>query len=160
MNDKEKRLVDISTLTGVWGLDTEFGFELSKQQFWDSVRLRYDWEISNLPTSCPCDSKFDIQHSMSYKKGGFLCIRHNDLRDQTANMISEMCQDTEIEPKLTPSPVEELQDRTSNNSIKERVDIRTQSFWEQGQQIFFDFFGFSTRMSVVVATSLCSSTML
>ena len=49
MNDKEKRLVDISTLTGVsnWLTVlpiTEFGFELSKQQFWDSIRLPYGWE--------------------------------------------------------------------------------------------------------------------
>ena len=102
MNDKEKRLVDISTLTGVWSLDTEFGFELSKQQFWDSVRLRYDWEISNLPTSCPCDSKFDIQHSMSCKNGCFIYIRHNDLRRLTANMMSEVCNCTKIEPKLIP----------------------------------------------------------
>ena len=44
MNDKEKRLVDISTLTGVsnWLTVlpvTQFGFELFKQQFWDSIRL-------------------------------------------------------------------------------------------------------------------------
>ena len=49
LNDKEKRLVDISTLTEVsyWLTVlpiTEFGFELSKQSFWDSIRLRYGWE--------------------------------------------------------------------------------------------------------------------
>ena len=61
MNDKEKRLVGISTLTGVsnWLTVisiTEFGFELSQHQFWDSIRLLYGCEISNLPTSCPCGS--------------------------------------------------------------------------------------------------------
>ena len=84
MNDKEKRLVDISTLTAVsnWLTVlpiTEFEFELSKHQLWDSIRLRYGWEINNLPTCCPCGSKFDIQHSMSCKKGDFIYIRHNDL---------------------------------------------------------------------------------
>ena len=49
LNDKEKRLVDISTLTEVsYWLKvlpiTEFGFELSKQPFWDSIRPRYGWE--------------------------------------------------------------------------------------------------------------------
>ena len=39
---------------------TEFGFEFSKQQFWDLIRLRYGWEINNLPTSCSCVSKFHI----------------------------------------------------------------------------------------------------
>ena len=72
----------------------------------------------NLPTSCSCASKFDIQHSISY-------IRHNDLRDLAANMMSEVCKDTEIEPKLTPLSGEELQGRTSNNSNEAKVDIRT-----------------------------------
>ena len=45
INDKEKRLADISTLTGVsnWLTVlpvTEFGFELSKQQFSDLTELR------------------------------------------------------------------------------------------------------------------------
>ena len=49
MNSKEKLLVDISALTGVSNwltvlLITEFWFELSKQQFWDSIRLPYGWE--------------------------------------------------------------------------------------------------------------------
>ena len=44
MNDKEKRFVDISTLTGVsnWLTFlpiTEFGFKLSKQQFSDLIGL-------------------------------------------------------------------------------------------------------------------------
>ena len=40
----------------------------------------------NLPTSCPCSSKFDNQHTMSCKSGGFIYIGHNDLRDLTANV--------------------------------------------------------------------------
>ena len=44
MNEKEKRLVKISPEEGVSNLFTmlpinEHGFELSKQQFWDSVSL-------------------------------------------------------------------------------------------------------------------------
>ena len=64
MNGKEKRLVKISTEKGVsnWLTMlsiTEHGFDLSKQQFWNLVRLRYGWEIGNLPTFCPCGSKFE-----------------------------------------------------------------------------------------------------
>ena len=83
----------------------------------------------NLPTSCPCGSKFDIQHSMSCRKGGFLYIRHNDLRDLTANMMSEVCKDTKIKSKLTPLSGEELQCRASNSSNEARVGIRTRDFW-------------------------------
>ena len=38
------------------------GFDLTKQQFWDALRLRYGWSIPNLPTTCVCASKYDIQH--------------------------------------------------------------------------------------------------
>ena len=46
MDDKEKRLVNISNLIGVSNRlavlpITEFGFELSKQPFWDSIKLRH-----------------------------------------------------------------------------------------------------------------------
>ena len=67
MNDKEICLVDISTQTGFsnWLTVlpiTDFGFELSKQKFWDSIRLirlRYGWEITNLPIIWSCASKFE-----------------------------------------------------------------------------------------------------
>ena len=69
---------------------------------------------------------------MSCKKGDFITIRRNDLKDQTANITSEVCKNTEIEPKLTPLSGEELQGRTPNNSNEARVDIRTRGFWERG----------------------------
>ena len=56
-------------------------------------------KIHNLPTSCPCGSEFDIQYSMSCKKGGYISIGHNDLGNLTAHVMSEVCKDTEIEPK-------------------------------------------------------------
>ena len=74
---------------------TEYDFELSKKQFWDSICLRYGWEISKLPTTCPCGSKIDIQHSLSCKNGGFVAIRHNELRDLTAKILSEVCYDSD-----------------------------------------------------------------
>ena len=82
--------------------NAEYGFELSKQQFWDTISLRYGWKISKLLTTCPCGSKFDIQHSMSSIKGGFVTIRHNELRDLTAKVLLEVCYDTEIKQALVP----------------------------------------------------------
>ena len=117
MDEKEKRLVKISTEKDLsnWLTMlsiTEHSFELSKQQFWDSVRLRYGWEIANLP----CESKFDIQHSISCKKGGFVSIRQNDLHDLTARIVSE-----------------EEHGRTANRSNEERLEIRAQGFWNRDQ---------------------------
>ena len=140
---RTKRLIEISSEKSVSNWLTtlhlsEYGFELSKQQFWDAVRLRYGWNIPKLPTTCPCGSKFDIQHSMSCKKGGFISIRHNDLRDLTANMLSEVCKDTEIEPRLQTLTGEQLNNRTANRSDEARLDIRARGVWARGQQAFFD----------------------
>ena len=67
-----------------------------------------------------------------------MSIRHNDLRDLTPRIVSEVCKDTEIEPKLLPLSGEELHGRTTNPSDKARVYIRTQGFWNRVQQAFFD----------------------
>ena len=75
---------------------------------------------------------------MSRKKGGFVSIRHNDLRDLTANMLSEVCKDVEIEPKLTPLTGEVLGSRTANTTNDARLDIRARGIWERGQQAFLD----------------------
>ena len=86
------------------------GFSLNNEQFWDSIHIRYGWEIKkNLPTTCVCGSKFT--HSMSCKKGGFITLPHNNIRDITAKMFGEICQDVPVEPVLLPLTVEKMQNK-------------------------------------------------
>ena len=59
-----------------------------------------------------------------------------DLRDLTAKMLSKVCKDIEIEPKLTPWMGEELDSRTANTTNEARLDIRARGVWERGQQAF------------------------
>ena len=113
ISEKSKRLLQLSTDKCVSSWLTmlpiaKYGFALSNQQFLDSICLRHGWEISKLPTTCPCGSKFDVQQSMCCKKGGFVTIRHNDLRDLTSKILSEVCYNTEIEPILVPLSREDL----------------------------------------------------
>ena len=49
-----------------------------------------------------------MQDCMSYEKGGFIPIRHSDLRNLTTKISSEVCNDTGNEPKLTSIRVEEI----------------------------------------------------
>ena len=44
----------------------------------------------------------DINHSLSCKKGGFVILRHNNIRDTTAKLLEEVCYDVQIEPRLIP----------------------------------------------------------
>ena len=48
------------------------GCYLNRQEFWDLVKLRYDWSLSRLPTQCIFGAQNDVKHALSCKKGGFI----------------------------------------------------------------------------------------
>ena len=74
---------------------------------------------------------------MSCKKD-FITIRHNDLRDLTANLLTEVCKDVYVEPQLLAATGETFNNGTANNSNEARVDIKSRGFWVRGQKAFFD----------------------
>ena len=63
----------------------EFGFALHKGAFQDALALRYGWLPLHAPTTCA------MEHILSCPKGGFPSIRHNEIRDITATLLSEVC---------------------------------------------------------------------
>jgi len=110
---------------------------LNKREFFDGVSLRYRWQIKYLATSCVCGSRFDIDHAMTCKKGGFISCRHNEIRDILAKLLDEVCRDVEIEPPLLPLTGETL-NKTSNNTDEARLDFSARDFWNRGERAFFD----------------------
>ena len=72
-----------------------------------------------MPSTFCCSAKMDIQHAMSWKRGGFVTIRHNDLRDLTANLLSNVCNDVEIEPKLLPVTGENFRIEQQIHTLKQ-----------------------------------------
>ena len=58
--------------------------------FWDITRIRYGWNLSRLPKKCECWEKFTMHHALSCKKGGFISKLHNQIRNSTASMLSEV----------------------------------------------------------------------
>ena len=114
------------------------GFNLNKKEFTDAIALRYGWPLDNLPTQCACGIPFSVDHAMICKKGGFVCIRHDEVRDLTAQMLREVCRDVTVEPQLLPMEGEHLTHRTSNTSNDARVDVCARGFWTRGQRAYFD----------------------
>ena len=53
--------------------------------------------ISNYKIKLECGEGFDFQHAMSCKKGGFVTLRHNEVRDITGTLLSDVCKDVELE---------------------------------------------------------------
>ena len=107
-------------------------FVLHKTAFRDAIALRYHWLPSACPTSCACGHSFTIEHALSCPKGGFPSLRHNEVRDLTANLLSEVCNNVVTEPHLQPLSGETLQYKTANRDDNARLDIAANGFWEDG----------------------------
>ena len=102
----------------------EFGFTLHKSAFRDALALRYGWPPSRTPTTCACGSNFSVEHTLSCPKGGFPIIRHNEVRDLTANLLSEVCHNVAIEPALQPLSGEVLSGASAIVDDGARLDWR------------------------------------
>ena len=104
----------------------EFSFNLHKGEFLDALALRYNWHPSRVPTTCACGKNFSIDHALSCPKGGFPSIRHNEIRDITANLLTEVCNDVCIEPHLQSVNGEQLSGNVEDGA---RLDIAANGFW-------------------------------
>ena len=117
----------------------EHGFALHKGAFRDALCLRYGWRPQHLPSHCVCDHQFTVEHALSCSRGGFPSIRHNEIRDITADLLSEVCHNVGTEPCLQPVTGEQLTYRTANREDDARLDVVAQSFWGRDRQrAFFD----------------------
>ena len=117
----------------------EHGFFLYKGAFRDALCLRYGWKIHNLPLLCACGGPLSVDHAMFCHKGGFPTLRHNEIRDLSANLLREVCPNTGIEPGLQPLSKETFQLHTTNTDHDARVDIMAEGFWTPAQVAFLTF---------------------
>ena len=71
--------------------------------------------------------------------GGFSFLRHNEIRDFTAKLFTEMCSNVRIEAELQPLTGKSLSYTSANRQDSARLDIRAQGFGGEWQQdAFFD----------------------
>ena len=75
----------------------EEGYVLNKEEYRDAMVMRYKKQILGLPSKCARGSNFDTVHALDCKKGRFINSRHDQLRNLEAKMLSEVCQDIEVE---------------------------------------------------------------
>ena len=115
----------------------DMGFDLNKKEFRDAIKLRYDWNIEDCPSTCVCGAAFTIDHAMICKCGGFIIQRHNELRDLEAELLSMVCTDVQTEPILQDITGETLHGG-ANQAPDARLDIHARSFWEKQRSTFFD----------------------
>ena len=132
--DSQKRAMELASEKGAstW-LTTlpveEFGFTLHKSAFHDALALRYGWKPNRTPQYCACSSAFSVEHALSCPKGGFPTIRHNEIRDLTASLLTEVCHEVSIEPDLQPISGEIFHRASTNIQDGARLDVAMSGFW-------------------------------
>ena len=94
---------------------------------------------------------FTIFHALSCPHSAFPIIHHNDVRDLTAKLMSEVFHNVQVEPYLQPLSGELLCYKSALHEYVARVDITAASFWDcRHHRSFFDvrvFNTFSLRVS-------------
>ena len=79
-----------------------------------------------------------MQHALTYKKGGFVTIRHNQVRNITATLLNEICDNIQIEPQLRILSGEHFDAKTASKHEDARLVISARGFWCSGQKVLFD----------------------
>jgi hypothetical protein len=141
MDDRLKRCVDNACEkgAGVWltALPLQnMGYVLNKQEFRDAVCLRYEWRIPNTPSYCSCGKKNSVDHTLNCKLGGFVIMRHNNIRDFEATLLRQVCKDVKVEPELMPIGVTGTE--STNKADKARPDVSAVGVWSAMERTFVD----------------------
>ena len=80
----------------------------------------------------------------------------NELRDFTAQQLTEVCNDVKLEPQLKPLSGEVFHHHTANITDDARVEISARSFWVRGEVAFSDVRVFNPLASCYKSKSLKS----
>ena len=115
----------------------QYGFVLNKQEFHDSIALRYNFHIPNRSNTCICGAQNTEDHSSICKRGGFVLMCHNTIRDTTASLLAKVCKDVITEPKLLPLTGENLPSGTNLKSDA-RLDVSARGLWSPLDKAFLD----------------------
>ena len=71
-----------------------------QKEFWDLVNVRYGWLLSQTQRTCSCGNNFVIEHALTCKKGGFITLHDNRLRNIPCQPTKESVSRCSIEPTL------------------------------------------------------------
>ena len=119
------------------------GTDLSKVEFRDALNFRYGRAPGDLPSHCDgCGEKFSIRHAHACKKGGLVIARHDEIRDELADIASRAFKPSLVrdEPLIHPCrPSEQkAKDEVSKLNSQDRGDLLIRNLWARGTDCIID----------------------
>ena len=136
MNKSQIRGNDVAQMKGASAWLTSLPIK-DKREFFDSVAMRYRWDLKRLPNNCVCGQRFTMDHALQCGNGGYIIRRHNRIRDLLAHLLNEVANGVHIEPRLEPVTREPLPSG-ANTKDEARPDIAARGFWQECAMAFFD----------------------
>lgn len=137
-----RRAFVAKSMVSVW-TDNHFGI---------AQYIRY-----NIPSDVYYHFVFVKLHSslnmLSCRKGGFMSIRHNKVRELTAELLLECCKDVSTEPVLQQLTGETLPS-SAVQSNEARIDVATRGFWVKRQVAYFNVKVFNPTAKFYLTQSL------
>ena len=97
--------------------------------------------VTTKPTKSLCLRKFFQHRSCIHLLDRWfsICAHHNDLRDFTVNLLTEVCPNVCMEPPLQALTGELLSHDTSNSEDGAHLDVSAQGLWgDCHHRAFFD----------------------
>ena len=99
---------------------------------------RYNSQIKNLPSKCPCGSTFNLTHALDCHRGGFVNVRHDNIRNLECKLLKTVVKDVECEPTLQPVINKQGYKASANLEDGARLNFRARGFWRDGQNNYTD----------------------
>ena len=123
--------------------DTINNTALTKEEFRDSLRIRYGLKPLHLPATCDgCHQDFSVGHALQCKTGGLIGQRHNDVaaewHDLCANALTEGAVTDEPLIPDYPQGNPPANARARERPRELRGDIGVYGFWRRGTTAIFD----------------------
>jgi hypothetical protein len=118
-----------------------YGFVFpNKRDYRDLLRLRYHFQVPNLPPTCQCGKPYSVAHSQQCLTGGFVHARHNEVQKLFAFECSKAgFNDTELEPPLLPVEDERIESKQAKLMDGALSDVPVRDIWGNKQNAFFEF---------------------
>ena len=151
VSDSQAKIIDLASEKGASSWLTslplaKYGFVLNKQMFHDAICLRYNFALKLVAKTCVCGENYTVNHCLTCKRGGYTILRHNSLRDLTAELLREVCSSVEVEPLLLPLTGERLPSG-SNLADGARLDVSAVNLWSPLARAFVDVRVFNSQAS-------------
>ena len=97
------------------------------------MNLRYRKDLKGIPSKFLCGQSFNMTHALNCKTRGFITIRQNRVRDFEAQLLTEICNNLEIEPPLQPWEGDIINGLTGVNA---KPDVHARGFGEKDKMPF------------------------